>query len=266
MSRFFSGTIFLFAAILAVFTSGFGQTAQPRPTPFAVGEELVYDAKASKIISGIPIAELKFVLQKAPDSENFLIKTEAASRGTLLKIFRYSFLQQYESIIDPANFSIIKTTKHDVQKERVRDSVAEFDYPQKSVVFTETNPKEPNRAPRRIASDLPGPVYDIVSGIYSLRLRTFSVGKSFDMALSDSGLVFEIPIRVAAREQIKTPIGKLWCYRLEPAVFGPDRFIEQKGSLTIWVTDDDRRLPVRARVITDAFRVDVNIRSVSNAK
>jgi len=231
--------------------------------PFAVGEEIVYEAKASKIISGIPVAELKFSLQKAPDSDHLVIKTEAVSKGTLLKIFRYSFLQQYESIVDPSTFGIVKTTKHDVQKERVRDSVAEFDYTQKRVSFVENDPKEPNRPPRRIASDVPGAMNDIVSAIYAVRMMQLKVGQTFDMPLSDSGLVYDIPVRVAAREQLKTALGKIWCFRIEPAVFGHDRFIEQKGKLIIWLSDDERRIPVRGRIETEAFKVDVKVRSVT---
>jgi hypothetical protein len=265
MTRFFYG-LFLLFLLLAAAAGGSAQSEKAQVKPFTFGETLVYEAKASKIISGIPVAGLTFSLQRAADSENMVIKTEAVSKGTLLKIFRYSFLQQYESVVDPVTFGIIRTTKHDVQKERVRDSVADFDYLQKRVTYTETDPKDPNRPPRRIASDVPGTMNDIVSAIYSVRMMQLKVGKTFEIPISDSGLVYEIPVTIAARELQKTAIGRVWCFRVEPSVFGNDRLIEQNGKLVIWVTDDDRRIPVRGRIETDAFKVDVKIKSVSNAK
>ncbi len=242
----------------------YGQPSTAKGKPFAVGEAVTYEAKASKIISGIAIADLKFILQKAPGTDQYVIKAEAVSKGTLLKLFRYNFFQQYESLVDPVNFAIIKSTKHDLQRERVRDSIADFDYASKRVTFVENDPKEPNRAPRRIASDLPGPMNDVISAVYLLRMRPLTVGQSFEIPISDSGLVFQIPVKVAARERLKTAIGKVWCLRIDPVLFGADRLIEQKGSLTIWVTDDERHLPVRARVETSAFKVELKIRTVSN--
>lgn len=264
MRQLFLRSVVLTSVLLAMAAAAIAQPGPERKMPFAVGETLVYEAKASKIISGIPVADLKFTIDRSKTGDKYIIRTEATSKGTLLRWFRYSFLQQYESIVDLATFGVIKTTKHDVQKDRVRDSVADFDYDNRLVSFTENDPKEPNRPPRRIASDLPGTMNDIISAIYSLRMLPLAVGKSFDIPVSDSGLLYNIPIKVGARERIKTDIGKLWCYRIDPEVFGHDRLIEQKGKLTLWVTDDERHLPVRGRVETDAFKVEVRIRSVAN--
>ena len=89
------------------------------------------------------------------------------------------------------------------------------------------------------------------------------IGKRFDITLSDSGLVYDVPVRVAAREKQKTILGNVWCYRLEPEVFGPGRMVEDKGSMSIWITDDARRIPVRSRIDTSFGRVEVRLRSVS---
>lgn len=260
-------TVFVLLILACASAADFGQAVKEpaQSKPFAIGERLVYEGKASKIIGGIPVAGLTFTFSKAPDSDNYLVKTEAVSKGTLLKIFRYSFTQQYESLIDHDTFRIIKTTKHDVQKERVRDSVADFDYQKKTVTFVENDPKNPNRPPKRIASDLVGPTNDIVSAIYVLRTMQLTVGRSFELPLSDSGLVYSVRVNVTARELQKTDIGKVWCYRLEPDLFGPGRFIEQKGKIIIWVTEDARRLPVRGRIETESFKVEVRIKSVTNA-
>lgn len=230
--------------------------------PYRDGEKLVYEGKISKIIQGIDIADLTFGVKKTEDG-NFLVSTDAKSKGTLLKLFRFSFLQQYESTVDGKNLRVLKTVKQDVQKDRIRNSEAVFDYEDKKVTFTEVNPKEPMKAPRKIASDLKGDTQDLVSGLYLLRSLPLAVGKVFEITVSDSGLIYQVPVRVTAREVQKTVIGRVNCFRVEPEVFGNNRLIEQKGKMVIWITDDDRRIPVRSRINTEIGRVEVKLRSVS---
>lgn len=254
--------IFCALAILIPATAVLAQSNGRSRMPFAVGETLTYEGKVSRIIQGISVADLSFSFTKAPNGEDYLVRTEARSKGTLIKLFRFSFFQKYESTIDNEIFRVLKTTKRDEQKERIRDSEATFDYSENQVTFIETNPKEPMRPPRKIASDIRPETHDIVSGLYALRMLPLEVGKTFEIAVSDSGLVYRVPVRVAAREVQKSVIGRVMCFRVEPEVFGPNRLIEQKGSMTIWITDDARRIPVRSRINTELGRIEVRLRTV----
>ncbi|MEO6656427.1 MAG: DUF3108 domain-containing protein [Pyrinomonadaceae bacterium] len=238
------------------------QTAGSAGQMFA-GETLAYEGKVNKLKVSISVAELTFTVFANPGSNELIFKTKAVSKGTLLKMFRYSFLQEYESTIDLTNFRILKTTKHDVQKERIRDSEALFDYREKRVRYVETDPTDRNRPPRRIASEISEPLYDMVSSIYYVRTQQLAVGKSFDLTVSDSGLIFKVPVVVTAREQQKSVLGNLWCFRVEPQIFGKNRLIEQKGRMVIWMTDDVRRIPVRAQINTSFGKIDIKLKSVT---
>jgi hypothetical protein len=251
--------LLMFVVLLAGISSVPAQTK-----PFKVGEVLTYEGKVSKIIQGIAVADLTFTLTDVSNGSNYLIKTEARSKGSLLKLFRYSFLQEYESTVDNLSFRILKTVKHDVQKERVRDSEALFDYENRQVTFAETNPKEPMRPPRKIASEIKGEVHDMVSGIYALRLMPLAVGKVFEVTVSDSGLVYKVPVRVTRREIQKTVLGKVMCFRVEPEVFGVNRLIEQEGRMIIWITDDARRIPVRSQIKTNIGKIEVKLKRVGS--
>jgi len=252
-----------FATVFAVLSISAQPEKQAKTLPFAPGETLTYEGKISRFAISVSIADVVFSVEQVPDSANYRIKSKATSKGTLLNLFRFSFLQEYESIVDFSNQRIIRSTKHDVQKERIRDSVADFDYAQKRVTFVETDPNDANRPPRRIASKIDEPMYDLISAIYSIRTLPLAVGKKFDVAMSDSGLVYEVPVRVTKREQQKTIFGKVWCWRVEPAIFGYGRLIEQKGSMIIWITDDDRKMPVRSQINTTYGKVDVRLKSHS---
>lgn len=248
---------------IAAFTA-LGQTAAT--PPFAAGETLTYEAKLSKIISGVPVGDLTFAVANGTGPGELLIRADARSKGTLFKIAHFSFNYQISSNIDGTKFRVERTQRKTIEKERVRDGEAKFDYSQKRVTYIETDPAEPMKPPRKIASGIEDQTHDVVSGIYALRLLPLSVGKAFDLTVSDSGLVYDVPVRVTARELQKTIFGKVLCFRVEPGIFGPGRMIEDPGNLAIWITDDTRRIPVRARVDTSFGRLEVRLRSVTNSK
>ncbi|QQS31754.1 MAG: DUF3108 domain-containing protein [Acidobacteriota bacterium] len=237
------------------------QTAPMSPAARFAGEKLVYEGKVSRLKISISVAELTFT-SKTNDRGELIIQTEAVSKGTLLRLFRFSFLQQYESFVDP-NFRITRTLKHDVQKQRVRDSEAVFDYNDQKVTYVETDPKTPTRPPRRIASEIPAQMNDMVSAIYFLRAQEIKVGMRFDVPVSDSGLVYNVPVVVAARERQKTAIGEKWCFRIEPEIFGKGRLIEQKGKMTLWLADDAFLTPVRSVINSELGKIEVKVRSAT---
>ena len=261
MKRFFT-TFFALAFGLVIAQTTLGQ---PSPPPFEEGETLTYEGKVSKIIQGIAVADLTFTVDRI-EGKDFLIKAEARSKGTLLRLFRFSFLQRFESTIDDNDFRVVRTVKHDVQKDRVRDSEAQFDYGDKRVTWTETDPKEPMKPPRKIASEIDGSTHDLISGVYSLRMLPLGVGKTFHLKVSDSGLVYDVPVKVTGREIQKTEIGRVMCFRVEPEVFGAGRLVEGKGSMTIWITDDARRIPVRSQVNASIGKIEIRIQSLTSAK
>lgn len=244
--------------------------AQPSASPVLTagkvfdGETLVYEGKLDKLIN-ISVAEITFKAASAPGSTDLVIDAQAVSKGTLLRIFRYSFLQEYESTVDLSSFRIMRTTKHDVQKERVRNGEAIFDYKERRVTYVETDPKDLTRPPRRIASEIGDPVYDMISAIYAVRLMPLAVGRKLELVVSDSGLTYKVPLTVAARQQQKTKIGKVWTYRVEPDIFGPGRLIEQKGKMKIWMTEDSRHIPVRAEIDTQYGKIEIKLKSYSKA-
>ncbi len=257
--KLFCAHLFLFALCLS---SAFAQSAKKFES-YTVGETLIYEAKLSKaIFRGIAIADLTFSVERAPNSQDFIIKAEAKSKGTAAKLFNYKIYQNIQSTVDDKIFSVLKTVKRDEQEERVRDSTAVFNYKNREVTYIESDPNDTARAPRIVASSIETGTQDMVTGIYTLRRMPLAVGKTFELSISDSGLVYKVPVRVTAREEIKSILGKTWCFRVEPEIFGEKRLIEQKGSMIIWITDDSRRLPIRSQINSNIGRVEVKLKSL----
>lgn len=234
--------------------------------PYKVGESLEYEGKFSKLIlRGIDIAILNFNVENAPDSKNIIVKAEAKSQGGLIKLFNIKFQQNIESTIDGKNLQILKTSKRDEQDERVRVSEALFNYKEKKVSYIESDPNNTASPPRIVASSIESKTQDIISAIYMLRFAPLVVGETFEMTVSDSGLVYKIPVRVTKREERKSILGEKWCFRVEPEVFGKGRLIDKEGDLVIWITDDEDRIPVRANLTTGIGKVVVKLKKHSNS-
>jgi len=224
-----------------------------------LGETLTYEGKLSRLKIGWTIADLVFSTTTGQNSDELIIRGEATSRGTLVKLLRFSFLQRYDSVMATDDFRILKTIKLDRQKERVRESEAIFDHQAGQVTYVETDPKDPMRPPKRIASDVTPDVLDMITAIYAVRLLPLTTGTRGEYAVSDSGLVYNVPFTVTTRERLNTVLGKVNCWRVEPQIFGPGRLIEQEGKMTIWMTDDPRHIPVKAEVSTEFGKVTIKL-------
>lgn len=234
-----------------------------RSDPFVVGETFKYEARLSRaLVGGMSLggAELTFTVASAPNGRDYLFLGEAISKGSLLRFFRYSFSEKIESTVDRERFNVLKTVKHDVQGSRVRDGEANFNYATKQVTYVEINPEDRAGVPRRIASTIRDDTLDLISGLYGLRRLPLAVGKTFELSISDSGLVYRIPVRVTARELEKSVLGKVWCFRLEPEIFGTNRLIEDNGKMSLWITEDSRRIPIRAEIYANIGKIDIKLK------
>jgi hypothetical protein len=90
---------------------------------------------------------------------------------------------------------------------------------------------------------IPPHVQDALSSFYYVRTQPLPLGGSivFDYHASRKSLPLEV--RVLGRERIETPAGKFDCVAIEPLLKAGGIF-KKKGRLVIWITHDDRRMPV----------------------
>src|SRR5688572_9086786 len=127
--------------IVVIAVTAAGAIAQS-PFPFSVGERLTYEGKINKFAVSVTIGDMTFEVAQL-SGEMARLKVGARSRGTMLKLFRYSFYQTMDTIADPISLFALSSTKHDIQKDKIRDSATTFDYSRKMVTWVETNPDEP---------------------------------------------------------------------------------------------------------------------------
>lgn len=95
--------------------------------------------------------------------------------------------------------------------------------------------------------DTPACVHDVVGGLYLMRTLSIPVGRSMDVAVSDGKKSVMARVEAQKRETLTTPAGKFNTVRYEAFLFNGVLF-GRSGVLYVWLTDDDRRLPVQIQV------------------
>lgn len=245
--------------------------------PFQPGEELIFKAEVSRaLLKKIDVATFRFLVERTsaqanahsvrqPTASPYSLKFigDVRSEGFFVNLFNLKFHQHVESTVDPESLAVKKTVKLDEQGKRIRTSEATFDQTKGKVLWTERDPNDPSRPERSISSDFTGTVHDVVSAIYFLRTQKLEVGKNFEILLSDSGRVYKVPVQVLERKRLKTVIGRVFAIRIEPDLFGENSLIRSKAKFSIWLTDDERRLPVSAQIKGDFGTFDITLKKVS---
>ena len=272
--------ITLFALLFSLVAGGAGPILAQKiaPRPFEPGEELIFKAEISRsLLKKVDVATFKFSVEHASIPTNahsssamatapYALKFtgDVASEGFFTKLFNLKFHQHVESIVDPESMAVQKTVKLDEQGKRVRTSEATFDQTKGKVVWIERDPNNPARPARTVSNDFTGAVQDVVSAIYYLRTQKLEVGKSFEIEISDSGRVYRVPVRVSQQKRLKTVLGRVTAVRVEPELFGEQGMVNAKGQFSIWLTDDQRHLPVSAQIKGEFGTFDITLKKVSN--
>jgi len=92
-------------------------------------------------------------------------------------------------------------------------------------------------------------VQDMISAFYYLRnidLTTIEEGDKLSVDLFFDGETYPFKLEFLEKDILKTKFGKINTWRIRPLV-QKGRVFEGQESLTIWITDDDNKLPIRVK-------------------
>jgi hypothetical protein len=96
--------------------------------------------------------------------------------------------------------------------------------------------------------EIPGCVYDVVTALMVLRrMPAMEPGKSTTVPISDGKKFVQAKVEAQRREEVRTKLGTMKTVRYEAFLFDNILF-RRSGHLHIWLTDDDKRLPVQLQV------------------
>jgi hypothetical protein len=128
---------------------------------------------------------------------------------------------------------------------RRRETTVTFDAAAKKASYLERDLVKNNVASQK-EIEIPGCVHDVIGGLMHLRKLKIEVGQAANLNISDGKKSVTARVESQEREEISTPLGKYKTIRYEVFLFN-DVLYKRKGRLFVWITDDERRLPVQIR-------------------
>ncbi|MDH3251659.1 MAG: DUF3108 domain-containing protein [Ignavibacteria bacterium] len=221
-----------------------------RNVAFGVGERLVFDVNYGFITAGEAVMSV-VRLDSVAGRQCYRVEFTVNSLPSFDWI--YTVRDRYLTFIDTETIAPWRFEQHIREGSYRRDFVAEFDQYRLVARTTEGD------------HDIPEYVHDIMSAFYYARTLDFS-----GYNVGDGPLLYnffrkkshELKIRFLGRQELEIEAGTFKTIVLEPIVKEGGLF-KSEGRIVIWLTDDDRKIPVRVNTKVLVGSIDTELREYS---
>jgi len=105
---------------------------------------------------------------------------------------------------------------------------------------------------------LPDFVQDVFSSLYYSRTLPLEVGKTYEFLANSNSKNWTLKVNVLGKETITVNAGKFDCLVVEPILLSEGIFRHQ-GRLKVWITDDEKRIPVLVKSKVAIGAVDAEL-------
>jgi hypothetical protein len=221
--------------LLAGLLQGSTPSTPPSPTlaayPFAVGETLTYSAKLGMLTLGSGTLQVAGI-DSVRGVETFRLRFRLQGKTVF-----YSLDDVLESWVATDDFSSRRFVQNFVENDKEKQRTFEIFpdsgfYREQGRDTTFLSPSEP---------------LDDAAFFYFVRITPLEVGKTYVFDRYFRKEKNPVTIEVVKREKMKLPDGsEVQCLVLHPVIDTKGMF-SKRSDTRIWLTDDERRLPVQIR-------------------
>jgi hypothetical protein len=217
------------AAVLLSAAAALGREAANEKAPAFVGERLLY----AMTILGVAAGEVSLTAVRDESEGRPAIRLEMtiATNEGISKFFLVR--DRLTSWADPETLASLCFHKHTVEGGREREETITFD----------STERVARRGEKVIPITLPA--FDSLSSVYVVRTLALDSGAPVELNVVAKD-AFHLRVEVQGRETVSTPAGTFRTVRVEPKSPG-ENLIGKGKNLVLWLTDDDRRLPVQIK-------------------
>jgi len=212
---------------------------------FDVGEKLTFVVRYGFIKAGYATMEVREKIVVNDSFPSYRIVSTARSTKTFDLIFKVR--DEVESIVDARGIFSWRFTK------KLREGGYKFDlfvnydqlFGKAYVRMIRYHSDEPLRIKKQEEFVVPIPKYvlDVLAAFYYVRTQDLEVGVPVVMSNHDNRKVYDLQVIIQKKERIKVKAGTFDCIKVQPRLKG-EAIFKQKGKLWVWLTDDERKLPV----------------------
>jgi hypothetical protein len=219
-------------------------------TAFTVGERLVFDVSYGPITAGeavMAVPRLETIAGRSCYRVEFTVNS--------LKSFDwiYEVRDQYLTFVDVETIAPWRFEQHIREGTYRRDFTADFD--------------QVNHIARTSEGNYPIPeyVHDIMSAFYYARTLSYAGMKPGDYVTlynfyKDTS--HELRVKFLGRQELEVAAGTFNTLVVEPLVKEGGLF-KAEGRIVIWLTDDERKIPVRVNTKVVIGSIDTELREYS---
>jgi hypothetical protein len=223
-------------------------------TAFGFGEKLTFDVGYKFITAGeatMQIAEKAATVSGRPCYDvNFDVRTTSAFD----KVFKVR--DHYETYIDVDGIFPWRFEQTVREGKYSRDFAANIDQRGNVAKTTEGSFR------------VPAFIHDILSAFYytrALDLRSMKKGQSFALKNFYGKQTHDLRVKILGREQVEVPAGTFDCIVVEPMVSEGGLF-KSEGRIIVYLTDDDRKIPVKVSAKVAIGSIDGKLTSYAGAR
>jgi hypothetical protein len=202
---------------------------------FTYGEELNYRVHYGWINAASVNIKVKDKPVKIKGRTTYNIE----AKGRTYRSFDWAFKvrDHFETYLDSASISPLKYYKN-VQEDNYKDiDLVYYDHEKKYMTG------------KKKSMSMPAYVQDIVSGTFYARTIDFSKAKKgqvYPISIYLDQTIYDLKFKYIGKEVISTDIGKVKCIKLRPQLV-VDRVFKDEDDMTIWVSDDANKIPIRVK-------------------
>ena len=217
---------------------------------FAVGERLVYDVGYSFIIAGEAVFSIPS-MQTVNGRECFQVLFTVVSTPTFSWIYRVD--DRYETLLDSKGIFPWRFT------QRVREGKYRYDF---TADFDQINHVALTKEGRY---PIPPYVHDVVSAFFYTRTMDFSRSRPGERVYLENfykDTTYNLAVKFLGRQQTEVKAGRFNCIVVEPLIKEGGLF-KSEGRILIWLSDDERKIPVKVSTKVVVGSIDAELREYS---
>ncbi len=232
-----------------------GAEDPPRARPalwFDVGEELHYRIHWGVMHVGDSRVTTEWIEEDG--RELIAIRYRTRSNAFLDRIYRVD--DTIEAVIEPHSFLPVRFSKVLNEGRYRADELTEFDHAAGKAYWT--NRRRGDKKEFEIDPD----TRDLVTFMYYMRKNEFQSGDTAEFRVMADEKIYDLTVSAGPVESMKLPrYGRVQTIRITPEASFQGLFV-RKGKMTIWVSQDDRRIATRIQATVPVADVHINLHEV----
>ncbi len=220
-------------------------------TAFKGGEQLNFRVHYGIVNAGIVSMKVDATTSKISNRDAYKMVIE----GETLKSFdwAYKVRDKFESWVDKGALAPLRYAK----------TVRENKYYDQDLAIYMHEKKKMRNSDGELA--IPEYTQDIASALYyarNLNFKNATLNQNFPLDVYLDNKVYNLKFTYLGKETLSTDIGKVKCIKLRPKLV-VDRVFKSENDMTIWISDDENKIPIRVQSAIKVGSIKVDITKYS---